>query len=58
MYICSVMPLPMGTNIKFKIIYSKEARVFLSTLPEKARRKVLYNIDKVAYGEIDRQGAI
>ena len=45
----------METNRKFKVIYSKEARAFLSTLPEKARRKIIYNIDKVANGEIDKE---
>ena len=44
----------METDIKFKVIYSKEAKAFLSTLPEKARKKIIYNIDKVAYGEIDK----
>ncbi len=45
----------MESNIKFKVIYSKEAIAFLSTLPEKAREKIVYNIDKVAYGEIDKE---
>lgn len=45
----------MESKVKFKVIFSKEARAFLSPLPEKARRKILYNIDKVANGEMDKE---
>lgn len=40
---------------KFRVIFSKEARAFLSTLSEKARLKVLYNVDKAAGGEISKE---
>ena len=45
----------MESKRTFKVIYSKEARAFLSPLPEKARRKIIYNIDKVANGEVDKE---
>lgn len=45
----------MESKLRFKVIFSREARVFLSALSEKARRKILYNIDKVANGEIDKE---
>jgi len=45
----------MDRRQTFRVIFSKEARAFLSTLPDKARRKVLYNVDKVAGGELDNE---
>lgn len=45
----------MESKIKFKVIFSKEAGELISSIPEKARRKVLYNIDKVAHGEMDKE---
>ena len=54
-YICSVILLPKESKTKIKVIFSKEARELLSSIPEKARRKVLYNIDKVANGEMDKE---
>jgi len=44
----------MDSKQKFRVIFSKEVRAFLSTLSKKARLKVLYNVDKVAGGEISR----
>jgi len=44
----------MDSKQKFRVIFSKEVRTFLSTLSKKARLKVLYNVDKVAGGEISR----
>lgn len=38
---------------RFKLILSKEAKAFLHTLSMPVRRKIAYNIDKVAYGKID-----
>lgn len=45
----------MDKKQTFRVIFSKEARAFLSTLPSKARVKVLYNVDKVAGGEIRKE---
>lgn len=38
---------------KHKIIYSKEAVEFLANLPISARKKIVFNIEKVATGLID-----
>lgn len=43
----------MEARNKFNIIYSKEAIVFLSSLPIAVRKKIGYNIEKVATGIID-----
>lgn len=45
--------IPVET--RFKVIFSKEVRAFLSSIPEKARRKILYNIDKVSAGEMNKE---
>lgn len=45
----------MDSKQTFRVIFSKEARAFLSTLPNKARLKVLYNVDKAAGGEISKE---
>lgn len=46
---------PMENDKRFKVIYSKEARAFLAGLPDKARRKIIYNIDRAACGEMDKE---
>ena len=43
----------MEQKQKFKIAYSKEAIVFLSELPLSVRKKIDYNINKVAIGVMD-----
>lgn len=45
----------MDSKQTFRVIFSKEARAFLSTLSDKARKKVLYNVDKAAGGEINKE---
>lgn len=45
----------MQSNIKKKILYSEEVDEFLSSLNEKAKKKILYNISRVAGGEIDNE---
>lgn len=44
----------MELKPKFKIEYSKEAIEFLSSLPPQARKKIGFNINKVANGVIDK----
>lgn len=43
----------MEEKPRFKLILSKEAKAFLKTLANSVRRKIAYNIDKVAYGRMD-----
>lgn len=43
----------MDLKPRFKLIISKEAKVFLKTLSVEVRKKITYNIDKVAFGKID-----
>lgn len=45
----------MNTGVKKKIIYSEEVDDFLSSLSARAKRKILYNISRVAGGEIDNE---
>lgn len=40
---------------KLKIVLMDEARDFVRTLPEKARKKVTYNLLKVEGGEMDKE---
>lgn len=44
----------MELKPRFKVIFSKEAREFMASIPQIARKKVAYNVDKVANGEIDK----
>lgn len=39
----------MNDEPKFDVIYLEEAGIFIDSLPEKARDKVFYNIDKSRY---------
>lgn len=43
----------MEVKTKFRVIYSKEAVAFLSDLPLSVRKKIGYNVEKVAVGLID-----
>lgn len=40
---------------KLKVVLMDEARDFVRTLPEKARKKVTYNLLKVDGGEMDKE---
>lgn len=40
---------------KLKVVLMDEARDFVRTLPEKARKKVTYNLLKVEGGEMDKE---
>ena len=44
----------MDTN-KVKILLSDETRTFVRSLPEKARKKVTYNILRVEGGEMNKE---
>lgn len=48
MYLCKIK-YDMAQQAKFKIVYTEEAINFLSSLPDKARAKVAYNIGKSMY---------
>lgn len=39
----------MEEKARFKIIYSDETIKFLNSLPEKAKAKIMYNVDKSKY---------
>ena len=39
----------MEAKVRFKIIYSEETIKFLNSLDEKAKAKIMYNIDKSKY---------
>ncbi len=39
----------MDNKQKFSVIYSEEAISFLKSLPEKARAKIAYNVEKCMY---------
>jgi len=43
----------MEQKPRFRLILAKEAKAFLQTLSVSVRRKIAYNIDKVAYGRMD-----
>lgn len=43
----------MEVKQKFRIVYSKEAISFLTAIPLAARKKIGYNIEKVAAGFVD-----
>ncbi len=43
----------MELKRKFNVIFAKEAREFILSLPLSARKRIAYNIDKVSFGEID-----
>lgn len=45
----------MNNGITKQIIYSEEVDTFLSSLPDRAKKKILYNISLVAGGEIDNE---
>lgn len=44
----------MNTN-RVRILLSDETRTFVRSLPEKARKKVTYNIRRVEGGEMDKE---
>lgn len=43
----------MNEEPKFSILFSEEVDKFLQSLPEKAKVKILYNINLVTYGRLD-----
>ena len=45
----------MKTNPHFNVVYSEESIEFLGKLPEKAKQKILFNIEKCMYGYIDNE---
>lgn len=42
-------------KVKLKIVMMDEANAFVRSIPEKAQRKVTYNLLKVEGGEIDKE---
>lgn len=40
---------------EFKIAFLEEAKDFLQSLPSKTKAKVMYNIDRIAGGEINKK---
>lgn len=44
----------METKRKFKVIMSSEADSFLCSLHSDVKAKIIYNVDKVANGHIDK----
>lgn len=40
---------------KFRLVLSREAKEFLHSIPDKAYKKMLYNVDRVAGGERDSE---
>ena len=44
----------METN-KIKVFFMEEARIFIKSLPEKAQKKVTYNLLKVEGGEMNKE---
>lgn len=45
----------MSGQPKYKILYSEEVDKFLGAVHEKARKKILYNINLVAGGVVDKE---
>lgn len=43
----------MKSNVLKQVLYSEEVDAFLSSISEKAKKKILYNIGLVKGGEID-----
>lgn len=41
----------MDAKPKFNVIYSEEVIIFLNTLPEKAKAKVMFNVGKARYNQ-------
>ncbi len=41
--------------MKINVVFMEPAREFIESLPEKARKKVVYNINRVSNGEIDNE---
>ena len=54
LYICSVIDEEIMLRPGFKVIMSAEVDAFLGTLQEDARAKIIYNVDKVANGYMDK----
>ena len=53
-YICDVTNEEMMLRHGFKVIMSAEVDAFLGTLHEDVRSKIIYNVDKVANGHMDK----
>ena len=46
----------MELKARFKVIMSSEADAFLDTLRQDIKDKIVYNVDKVANGYMDKDG--
>lgn len=44
----------MELKTRFKVIMSSEADAFLDTLRQDVKDKIIYNVDKVANGYMDK----
>lgn len=54
LYICRVIDEDMMLRPGFKVIMSAGVDAFLGTLQEDVRTKIIYNVDKVANGFMDK----
>lgn len=53
-YICRAKHRVMKYKPRFKVIMSNEVDAFLDTLQQGAKDKIIYNVDKVANGHVDK----
>ena len=54
LYICRVIDEEIMLRPGFKVIMSGEVDAFLDTLQQDVRTKIIYNVDKVANGYMDK----
>ena len=54
LYICKHIDEEIVLRPGFRVIMSGEVDAFLGTLQEDARAKIIYNVDKVANGYMDK----
>lgn len=41
--------------MRIKVLFMEPAREFIDSIPEKARKKVVFNINRVSCGEMDKE---
>lgn len=42
-------------EVKLRIILLDEATAFVRSLPEKAQKKIVYNMNRIKHGEVDKE---
>ena len=55
LYICTRIDEEMVLRPRFKVLLSGEVDAFLGTLQPDAKAKIIYNVDKVANGYMDKE---